>query len=111
MRRRSRSYDSTRAYKAMNDASINWKSDSGCNLRISTNHSCTRILVIEDRDDTRQLLEMGLKDAGFEVIAVPDGPEALCVFLSAFMANRPFHAGVFDCSMSPFDGFTVAQTS
>lgn len=60
------------------------------------------ILVAEDEDATRQLLQFSLEREGYQVVTVRNGQEAL----QAFGAN-PFDIVILDINMPIIDGWTV----
>src|SRR5438105_14286278 len=61
-----------------------------------------RILVADDEDSLRWVLEKGLRQAGYEVVAVKDGTSAL----EAFEAE-PFDVVFLDVRMPGVDGLTA----
>src|SRR5213593_1909549 len=61
-----------------------------------------RILIADDEDGLRWVLEKGLRQAGYEVTAVRDGDEALRAFSEA-----PFDLVFLDIRMPGTDGLTV----
>lgn len=69
-----------------------------------------KLLVLEDEEDTRKLLEMSLSREGFDVECHGSSISALCAFLDAFGSGKPFEALILDCAIADFDGFTVAKT-
>jgi two-component system OmpR family response regulator len=71
------------------------------NRRRTTSH---RVLVVDDEENIRFLLESALRHFGFEVASASDGREAL----SAVAANRP-DLIVLDVMMPGIDGFEVCR--
>lgn len=65
-----------------------------------------RLLLAEDNPDTRRLLTFQLREAGHEVVAVPDGEVALH---SMRDAHGAFDAVLLDMQMPKRDGFEVAR--
>ena len=63
-----------------------------------------RVLVVEDEDGVRELLQDVLDAAGFDVEAAPGGPEAL----ESFRA-RPADVVITDLGMVPMTGWDVAR--
>ena len=61
-----------------------------------------QILLAEDEDATRQLLQFCLEREGYKVVAVRNGQEALQAF-----AASPFDMVILDVSMPVLDGWTV----
>ena len=64
--------------------------------------NAARILIADDEDGLRWVLEKGLQQAGYEVTAVRDGDEALRAFSEA-----PFDLVFLDIRMPGTDGLTV----
>jgi phosphoribosyl 1,2-cyclic phosphodiesterase/CheY-like chemotaxis protein len=63
-----------------------------------------RIVLADDDDDIRRVVEMGLTASGFEVFAAPDGEEAL-----RLMREKKPDAVVLDLMMPKMHGFAVCQ--
>jgi DNA-binding response OmpR family regulator len=63
-----------------------------------------RILIAEDQTDIRELLELNLRGAGYEVRAVSDGRQAL-----ASQADAPCDLLVLDLMMPLMDGLEVCK--
>lgn len=61
-----------------------------------------RILVVDDERHMREMLELGLAQHGFEVVAVADGPAAL-----AALEAREVDAIVLDVLMPKIDGTSL----
>lgn len=61
-----------------------------------------QILLAEDEDATRQLLQFSLEREGYKVVAVRNGQEALQAF-----AASPFDMVILDVNMPVLDGWTV----
>ena len=61
-----------------------------------------RVLIADDEDGLRWVLEKGLRQAGYEVTAVRDGDEALRAF-----SDAPFDLVFLDIRMPGADGLTV----
>ncbi len=70
---------------------------------------CGRILLAEDNQDTRRLIEFHLSEAGHEVHSVADGAAALDLAMSERASGREFDAVLLDMAMPRLDGFTVAR--
>ena len=62
------------------------------------------ILVAEDEDDIRGLLELGLAGEGYTVFPASDGLEALSV-----LQKEPIHLAVLDVMMPRLDGFNLLR--
>jgi len=65
-----------------------------------------RVLVVEDDDGHRELLQQELSDAGYPVTAVTSAEEAL-----ALLGARSFALVVSDLRLPGADGFAVLQTT
>ena len=63
-----------------------------------------RILVIEDDDPLRALLERGLAEEGHVVDALPDGRQC-----QAYLASAPYDAMVLDLNLPHEDGLTILR--
>lgn len=63
-----------------------------------------RLLVAEDQADIRELLVMNLRNAGYEVTAVADGPAAL-----ASQAEQASDLLILDLMMPGLDGLEVCK--
>jgi DNA-binding response OmpR family regulator len=63
-----------------------------------------KILIVDDSEDVREILEKRLKKSGFEVVLASSGKEAvgLCDYIVP-------DAIILDIVLSDTDGFTVAQ--
>lgn len=66
-----------------------------------------RILVCEDEDAIRDFVVINLKRAGYDVVDVPSGEEALRVFEES---GGNFDVALLDIMMPGIDGFTVCKT-
>jgi two-component system, NtrC family, nitrogen regulation response regulator GlnG len=62
----------------------------------------TRLLIADDEDGLRWVLEKGLRQAGYDVVAVKDGDSALRAF-----ETEPFDLVFLDVRMPGVDGLTV----
>jgi len=63
-----------------------------------------RILIADDEDSLRWVLEKGLRQAGYDVVAVKDGEEAVRVFEA-----QPFDLVFLDVRMPGLDGLTALE--
>ena len=63
-----------------------------------------KVLVIDDEDDIRMLLEVRLQRAGYVVVTAPDGLEGMRLFYSA----RP-DLVILDIAMPVMDGWQVLE--
>lgn len=64
----------------------------------------TTILIADDHDDSRELLQLLLSGAGYDVREAKDGSECL-----EFARNEPPDLIVMDLSMPVLDGWDVFQ--
>jgi len=64
----------------------------------------TSILIVEDEDDVRHILELMLKTAGYQTWAASSGADAL-----ALVAERHFDLILLDIIMPGMDGYQVAR--
>lgn len=67
-------------------------------------HACTRILVVEDAPDTRELLRQLLEAWGYEVLTAGDGLSAV----ETALGELP-DAIVMDMSLPGLDGYNAAK--
>ena len=65
-----------------------------------------RILIAEDEDVIRDFIVINLKRAGYDVVDVPDGEQALQVFEQS---GGDFDVVVLDIMMPGIDGFGVCE--
>ncbi len=68
-----------------------------------------RVLVVDDSETSRQVLEQQLLRAGLVSVAVPDGREALASLEDAHTQGRPFDLAVLDLRMPLMNGLALAQ--
>jgi CheY-like chemotaxis protein len=59
-----------------------------------------RVLLVDDDEDTREIIERGLARRGAEVVAVPSAPAGLLRF-----AEQRFHVLLVDIMMPGMDGY------
>ena len=65
-----------------------------------------RILVCEDEDTIREFVVINLRRAGYDVVDVPNGEEALRVYEES---RGEFGLALLDIMMPGIDGFTVCK--
>ena len=65
-----------------------------------------KVLVVEDEDAIREFVVINLKRAGYQVVDVPTGEDALRVFDEA---AGDFDVALLDVMMPGIDGFTVCK--
>lgn len=63
-----------------------------------------KILVVDDHEDVRQVLAIGLETLGHETALAGDADAAL-----ATAKEFPFEIGIFDLGMDPVDGYELAR--
>jgi signal transduction histidine kinase/CheY-like chemotaxis protein len=69
-----------------------------------------RVLVVDDNETNRRILEDMLLAWGFEPQSAKNGPEALQLAEEAHLAGRYFHIAILDMMMPGMDGIEVATT-
>src|SRR5688500_16417963 len=62
------------------------------------------MLVVDDKENIRRLLETAFKDKGFDVTTASNGEEAI-----ALIDEHPFHVVITDLSMPGKDGIEVLK--
>ena len=86
---------------AQTEAAVAWSPE----LATSDEQPASRaIVVVEDNEDSRELLVLALERAGHEVRSAPDGESGLALLL----AERP-HAAIVDIGLPGIDGYEVAR--
>jgi PAS domain S-box-containing protein len=68
-----------------------------------------QVLLAEDSDDARTLLEEILREAGATVYGVEDGERAVRAALDAMRAGSPFDVILMDMEMPVLDGFAATR--
>ena len=68
-----------------------------------------RILAVDDNAVNREVLMAQLRSWGPRVVAVPDGPTALCLLRDAAEAGDPFQLVILDMQMPGMDGEMVGR--
>lgn len=68
-----------------------------------------RLLIAEDGDDIRQLLQIAFEREGYEVTAASDGAEALRYYGGALREFKPFACLITDCAMPNMTGPRMAS--
>lgn len=68
-----------------------------------------RMLLAEDYDDARKLLEFAFTSAGFECDTASDGQEAVNTFDEAVRAGRDYDVILLDAGMPKLTGYEVAE--
>lgn len=76
--------------------------DSGVQKRGGTEERSTRLLVVDDEHDVRDVLRLILCRMGYDVQAVASGPEAVSLFLAT---DQRFDAVLMDLRMPGMDGW------
>lgn len=62
-------------------------------------HGKAHILVMDDNEELREVLEYGLKKVGYQVSASHDGEEALKLFNQALESGRPVDLAILDITV------------
>jgi two-component system OmpR family response regulator len=63
-----------------------------------------RILLVEDEEPIRDLVQTALRFTGFEVESAASGPDGL-----ALARNEPWHLLILDVNLPGLDGFTLTR--
>jgi CheY-like chemotaxis protein len=69
-----------------------------------------RVLVVDDNQTNRRVLQTQLSYAGYEVAAIGSGSEALATLKSALTAGMPFDLALIDFQMPDMDGGALGQS-
>lgn len=70
---------------------------------VAADPASVRVLLVEDNEDLRELLAMGLRARGYEVEEASSGPEALEL-------DGAYDLGIFDVGLPGMSGHELAQT-
>jgi CheY-like chemotaxis protein len=68
-----------------------------------------RVLIVDDLEMNRRVLESALKGWGAECTSVEGGRQALAALEHAFAAGRPFHVALIDHLIPDVDGAELGQ--
>jgi PAS domain S-box-containing protein len=68
-----------------------------------------RVLVVDDQDDVRNLVQHELERTGAEVLSVPDGQQALDLVLQAGRSGAGIDVVLLDMQMPLLDGYDTAR--
>ena len=68
-----------------------------------------KTLVVDDERRTRAVLMTTLGEWGAQVVEAESGPRGLAELTRARDSGDPFHLIILDTSMSPMDGFEIAE--
>ncbi|TWU41083.1 hybrid sensor histidine kinase/response regulator [Novipirellula artificiosorum] len=74
------------------------------------NLSGTRVLVVDDNEVNRRILQEIFAVWGFEATLVDGGSSAIERFRQAQQTSEPYQLAVLDCMMPEMDGFELAAT-
>jgi len=66
------------------------------------------VLVVDDNETNRMILDRQLTAWGMRVVTAPDGPSALRMLRAAHLTGRPFELAVLDLQMPGIDGLELA---
>ena len=69
----------------------------------------TSILIVDDNETNRQVLDAQLRSWGIKVQMASDGPQALQLLKTAQQEGLLFHAAILDMQMPRMDGMTLAK--
>ena len=78
-------------------------------INTQPNHEKYRILIVDDIETNRIILEENLKIWGFQFETASSGKEALELLIKAKNKNMPFHIGLIDYMMPEMDGIELAH--
>ncbi|WP_198147471.1 response regulator [Sphingobium chungbukense] len=67
------------------------------------------VLVVDDNDTNRRILDEMIRGWGMKPLAVDSGPKALAALKNAVGIGRPFRLVLLDMMMPNMDGFAVAR--
>jgi len=67
-----------------------------------------KVLVVDDTEDIRELMERLLISRGYKVFSTPNGESALTEIARALHADEPYDAVLLDYAMPDMDGLTCA---
>jgi PAS domain S-box-containing protein len=68
-----------------------------------------RVLVVDDNDTNRRILERSLLTWGSRALVASDGPQALAILREAVAAGDPVLVGLLDFDMPGMDGLELAR--
>ncbi len=68
-----------------------------------------KVLVVDDLDINREILELQLQQWGIEVQSADSGKQALVLLNKAQAENTPFRLAILDLNMPDMDGLELAQ--
>jgi two-component system sensor histidine kinase/response regulator len=68
----------------------------------------TSVLVVDDNETNRTILDRQLSAWGMRVVTAPDGPSAMRMLRAATLTGRPFDLAVLDLQMPGMDGLELA---
>ncbi|HLZ19352.1 MAG TPA: ATP-binding protein, partial [Smithellaceae bacterium] len=74
----------------------------------STQSARRRLLVMDDNEDIRKLLQMYIEQLGFDVTTVSDGQAVLSEYTAALEESRPYRAVIMEVSVRQGWGGNVA---
>jgi CheY-like chemotaxis protein len=73
------------------------------------NENPMSVLIVEDYDDTRKMLESAFKCKGYQVLSASGGRSAIESFDQQRKTERPVKLIVLDASMPDVTGYDVAE--